>query len=337
LFASSSGPLNSQSQLDTSLYYINDQGIAVNLRQGGIYVRTFTSSGNWTPSPQLISAFCIAVGPGGGGGSGPRRISGDNKRGGGGGGGGAVTYRLFRAADLSTNVVYSITVPAGGVGGIAQTSDSSDGFNGSASTPTTLISGSTTLMSAAAGSGGGSGSSFTNAGGAGGTATGSIVSMGPYSLLGGLGGAGLALAGGGTVSGVPAGFNGATGPTGGTAGGGIASDSSITNPANTTMYIFGGLNTLTASLATGSAGNSSSLYKTDIAFGTTGSLLNIGPGFAGTGGQAGNNAGTIAGGRGGDGTYGGGAGGGGSVGNGANSGAGGNGGSGLFIIIEYYV
>jgi hypothetical protein len=82
---------------------------------GTYWYHTFTSSGTFTPQVGL-TADCLVIAGGGGGGTG-------------GGGAGGVVYNSATAFTFATN--YSVTVGAGGVGGVNNTSQATNGTNSS--------------------------------------------------------------------------------------------------------------------------------------------------------------------------------------------------------------
>jgi hypothetical protein len=264
---------------------------------------------SWTipATAKYITVFCH--GPGAGGGSGRRGAAATARCGGGGGGCGGWGEFTYSVADLPSWTL-AVTVIAGGAGGAAITTDSTDGNAGSHAAGPTKVESSGKIIAAAWGSsrGSGGGNGATAAGGdnwwssqwspSGGASSGRSAAAGDASAQtsnnatrgGGGGGVDAANAhyAGGAGGGAPIAFGAASGPAGGTAGGGA-----------------------------GPAGLS---------------WTKVGGGGAGGGG---NNSG--AGGAGGNGAFpGGGGGGGGGCVNGFASGAGGNGGDGFVRITVWY-
>jgi hypothetical protein len=272
--------------------------------------RLYISNATWTNpypfTPRRV--FVRLVGGGGGGGSGRKGVAGVNRFGGGGAAAGAVTEFWTLTTELGSTA--SVIIGAGGTGGAAVSTDTTNGNSGTAGGSTTFAG-----MTAVGGEFGVAGGSSSGTAGAG--VANSCVS-GVISTINGAGGAGAAVAGvaGTTIAGAL--------PTGGGGGGGL--DTSNTNRA-------GG--------AGGNIGTAASISV--LAGGTAGTTGggNGGNGTAGrgsgTGGGGGgsNNAG--AGGRGGNGGGFGSGGGGGAAGTNSvgNSGAGGNGAPGYALIITY--
>lgn len=105
-----------------------------NDNSGRVYVKeqAFTASGTWTVPAGVTSAQIILVGGGGGGGGGSQNVAG------GGGGGGQVVVRNLDVTPLQT---YSVTIGAGGQGGLgAQTgaADETSTLPGGNGTPTSF-------------------------------------------------------------------------------------------------------------------------------------------------------------------------------------------------------
>lgn len=272
-------------------------------------VRIYTADATWdNPSPSTARrVFVRLVGGGGGGGSGRKGVAGVNRFGGGGAAAGAVTEFWTLTTELAST--RPVTIGAGGIGGTAVTTDSTNGNSGTAGGDTNFAG--VTAIGGAFGTGGGSSS-----GTAGATTANSCVS-GVAVANNGPGGAGGSVAGaaGTTVNTLI--------PTGGGGGGGL--DASNTNRAGGTGGPIGSAAIIT--LAGGTSG---------LSGGGNGGTGSAGRG-SGTGGGGGgsNNAG--AGGRGGNGGgYGSGGGGGAAGTNGVgDSGAGGNGAPGYALIITY--
>jgi hypothetical protein len=261
----------------------------------------FTSSGTWNKPTGAYTCVDVLVVPGAGGGaSGRRGAAGTNRVGGGPGNGNGPIFTRFRFSDMPSTV--SVTVGAGGAGGLAVTTDNTDGNSGNfpgASQFGTFI--------------------YGQAG---------------YGSFGQAGGNNSGGAGGNTESGTMPNYPAPQTPfqadrrsvsAGGGGGGNISAANVPGNGAN------GGSNFHAAGLtgsgiAPGGAGGA----------GSTPTLIpGLFGGQGGGGGGAGNAAGTVAGGNGGDGGRCAGGGGGGASTNGANSGAGGKGGDGLVMVVCY--
>lgn len=264
---------------------------------GAVNVQSFTAAGTWTKPTVGVPSVTrvLAIGNGGGGGSGARGTA--ARSGGAGGGGGARIDRIFTTSLLPATV--SVTFGASGLGGAAQTVDTSAGNNGVDGGAVSFG----TFLQARGGSGGQGGQLGANAtGGAGGIGD----------STGGSGGGGVSNAAGvsASISAAAAGGGGGGGADGASYGGGN-----------------GGVNggATSAAAAGGTVGNA----------GQNGTPITIpGPGNGG-GGGGGNNA-TSGGSGGAGGSYGGGGGGGGASENGFSSGAGGNGMTGFCLVITYF-
>lgn len=211
----------------------------------------FTSSGTWTKPTGVTGIYVEIVGGGAGGGSGGRLQTSQSRCGGGSGAGGVYLNRWCKASDLGSTV--SVTVGAGGPGGVAATSDNSAGSSGTVGGQSSF---GTLLQSGTAGAGGAGSTSngaegvissragattiFAGAGALGGNAK--TASSGTNSVYGGAGGGGGngAQAGittstsggsGGVVSALASSMTGAaagaTATTGGGGGGGSYSTATV--------------------------------------------------------------------------------------------------------------
>ncbi len=287
-------------------------------------LREYTSSDTWTKPDGLTELVVVCVGAGGGGGSGRKGASGTNRTGGGGGGGGAIVKKRFLASDLSSSV--SITIGAGGSGGAAQTTNSSNGSAGSAGGDTSFG----TYIIAKAGNGGlGGDNANSSKEGIGGKAYQCTPAMSPFAIEGSNGGGSIyssAAATPGTVYSMSS-----FGAGGGGGGGRFAGDSANNAGLGSRVWIRNGTQSAAATNGANGANNLAiQLFDTDF---MTEITPTKGIGGSGGGGFASLTASGTAGGNGG--LYGSG-GGGGAAGTDTdyNSGAGGNGASGLCLIVE---
>jgi hypothetical protein len=270
----------------------------------------------WTKPAGLKAAMVFVGGAGGGGGSGARLAAGNNRFGGGGAGGGAWFIQLFDANSLASTV--AVTVGTGGTGAAGVTTDATNGSGG-----TTGGNSQFGAMIAAGGSGGGGGSTASGAGGGGG-ATSLFL---PYSGLGASGGTSNTNT---TATAGSPGFgilSGQTGCPGGGGGSGInsANVSATAGGAGGGVYQNGALIAGPSSGATPNGIDNKNIF---IHMSTT-LTSSVGVGTGGAGGYPafvnGGNGGFCAGGGGGSGTL-----------NGTTSGKGGNGGTGLVIVMNIF-
>lgn len=309
---------------------------------GPTKIHVFAASGAYTPTPGLRFAEVLLFGGGGGGGSGARAASGAAASGGAGGGGGGLARGRFTPAQIGASK--SVAIGAGGPGGAAQTTDSTNGNAGSPGSATTFGSllyaggggGGAGGQIGAASGGGGAGSrassGVTGSGAAGGAGSFGVGSGGSGAIggsgsnfFGGSGGGGCSATGATAASGGPCLYNG---PSGGGAGGGItAGNTPVNGGAGGIVYVGGapyaGVAGLTGGAATGGAGGS---------WVASGGPLEQ----AGGGGGGGASSLTAPGAGGAGGLAGGGGGGGGAVRDGSNSGEGGEGGDGYAVIFEFF-
>lgn len=262
-------------------------------------VNTYTSSDTWTKPAGAKIVEVILISGGGGGGSGARSAAGTWRPGGAGGAGGAMSTKKFPASILGSTE--TVTIGAGGTGGAAISADNTNGNAGTAGGNTSF---GAWVIATGGGSGGGGDIAQQ-------FASNDTVSLGwnnsePRTFGNGQGGSSPgegvmteAFAGGG--------------------GGGAARDD---------------LNADYAATA-GSAGS----YMKDL-IGYAGGTVSGGAGTGTTAGYpygGGGGGGASVGATGGNGgIYGGGGGGGGYSTNGTASGAGGNGASGMAIVITYF-
>lgn len=270
-------------------------------------VQVFTANGTWTkPSgPAPATTEVVLITPGGGGASGRRGATGTVRCGGGGGGGGEVIRRLFSTADLTSTV--AATVPGQQAGGVAITTDDTNGNAGAGFATCSF------------------GAFVTGFGGQGGQGGTNASGLGGASALGtaGVSGAGVSAStvGGPGVLAQLAVFTGPGGPSGGgitsgnVAGAGAAGNGSSLGTVGTSA---GGAVDSTAPTA-GAGAN---------AKGAVGVSCGSGAASITTAAQQGADAAATA--------YGAGGAGGGAALNGNNSGAGGKSGGGYILAISYF-
>jgi hypothetical protein len=132
---------------------------AVNLGQLFIGNRksVFTSNGTYTV-PDAVTTIWVSGAGGGGGGGGGNSLS-STEQGGGGGGGYAGACVLKTPISVTPGESLTITIGAGGAGGAGTTSLANAG-DGSAGGATTIVNGSSTLLSLAGGAGANGATSF---------------------------------------------------------------------------------------------------------------------------------------------------------------------------------
>ena len=286
-----------------------------------INIQVFTSNGVWTKPANARQVEVYLFGAGGGGGSGRRGAAASARYGGGGAGTGSVFINKLDASVFAATE--NIWIGSGGTGAAAITVNNTNGVTGQGG-GICLIGGNGTQGTAKIICSGGTG-------GAGGTATANGGNTVPGQAIYGIYASGQY--GTGTSN-----SNGFTGNalftmrplTGGTFGGGIDA-ANVRNAGQSLQNRDMTFNNIYLNLggsAAGAAGTDGTFTTTNANF----VLMSIG----GTGGAAGDTAGTIAGGTGGNGAVCCGGGGGGASTNGANSGAGGNGGNGYCIMITYF-
>lgn len=269
-------------------------------------VQIFTTPGGTFTKPanaKVCTVLCI--GAGGAGASGGRFASANVPCGGGGGGGGGLSTYQFPATVVPSSV--TVTVPAGGVGGAAQTVDGTPGVTGTAASGNTTFGALLQANRGSPGVGGGAAGAGSGGGGGGGM------------LVGGAGGTAPAtgLAGNGAVI-----TNGSA--PGGGAGGGVTATPTANAGGNGAIptSLPGAGAALGGTVGAGQAGGTGSSSTIDYL------------GSAGGGGAG--NASAAAGAGGAGGVYGAGGGGGGAAVNGNASGKGGDGGAGLCIVVTEF-
>ena len=277
----------------------------------GSTVVEYTSTQTSVSVPSGVTGVWIEsfIGPGGGGASGRRGAAGTVRCGGGGGGAGAFVSNYWVPASLLGST-FTLTLPAGGAGGAAVTTNDTNGNAGAAPPAASFVSGSFTvaIYVGTASTGG------TNALGTGGVySLGSLngVSGGSASTTGGVGNYGNT-----SSNGVP---------SGGGSGGGITSADIATNGGPGGWQL---LNYVFANSPVGGVVGGASP--------ATGNAAQAGICGVGGGGGAASISGAAQAGATPTG-YGGGGGGGGASLNGNNSGAGGNGGGGYCRLRWIYV
>ncbi|HZZ63825.1 MAG TPA: glycosyl hydrolase family 28-related protein [Roseiarcus sp.] len=305
-------------------------------------LKSFTSSGTYTPTPGLSFADVWCAAQGGGGGGGITTASGTANSGGSGGGAGSIAYGVFSAAQIGTSKAVSITNNAnGGAAGASGTAGGNAAFGGS-------------MLIAYGGGGGQVGVSAANSTGGGGSGQ---FANGQAGASGGGSGAGGGTAGGSGANGSATTTTGAgTGGGGGTNGAvGKSGGGSPWGPSGGGSG--GGVSTAPAAFAGGAGGNAEvgqstagTAGSTSASGGAAPAAVSATPGSgsssvswpAGSGGGGGGStagAGAYSGGAGAAGGFpGGGGGGGGSAltTSTGGAGAGGQGGAGACYVLEHF-
>ncbi len=299
---------------------------------GSIKVTSYAASDTWTKDSKCMYVDLYVWNSGGGGGSGRRGVSTTS---GGGGGGGGGQFLSYSASSNFFNATETVTVAAGGTGGAAQGSDTTNGVNGGPTAQSAF--GNIRIQLSVGTSSFGIGGTTTTA--AGGTPETTAAQAWPWTfgiqnITGGGTGFNTVGSPGITAPSSTFAFNNMFGVTGGGGGGGYdavtprnagkGGDIMQIGNGSTTVYLAGG----PGGTAAGTLGGSN---------GTPGNLTTGGRFTGGTGGGGGacNAAGNAAGAGGVGGLPGGGGGGGSGILNGTASGAGGNGGAGYVIVVEY--
>lgn len=271
---------------------------------GSAQIDVFTSSGTWTKPDGAKLVEIVCVGGGGAGGSGARRAAGALATGGGGGGGAAVASRVIPASALGATE--AVSVGAGGAGGSGVVGDNTNGNSGANGT-------SSSFGAHVRATGGTAGAGGTTSGAASGGNAGSGLFAGS---------AGAASSATGGAGGNSSGASGGAG--GGGAGGGITTGDVANAGGN------GAPVASTNGLGQGTGGAIETV-------GGSGTNVATGSGLPGPGAGGGGASTTGAAGDGGNGgLYGAGGGGGGASRNGNVSGKGGDGASGLVLVVTSF-
>lgn len=331
----------------SKIYYKNSNGNTYDLTINGsssysIYTTSGTYDYNVASNIKYIKVVCVSGG--GGGGTGARNVVNVFRNGGAGGAGGNINIVYYTSESLTPGT-YTVTVGAGGAGGLANGGTGTGGA-GTVGNPSSFATGSINLLRAPGGPGGGGGGANANAGvHVGGTnlypTTGSTGTFNPYPLYyfagcdGGSTGGGVTSAVRGTALG------GARWLAAGGAGGGLTNTNvASVGGSGSSIYAYA---TLTPSGSPGgtegtNGDNGGPVIDISCLLFASGSgiITGVKIGTGGHGGAPGN--GNASGGRGGTGSLGAGGGGGGAC---SASGAfiaqpGGRGGDGCVLIFEYY-
>ena len=305
-------------------------------------INTFTNSGTWSKPTGLKFVYALLVSGGGGGKSG-RVGAANTNRGGGGATNGSMVLVKISAEDL--NSTESVVVGAGGAGAASAIGNDTNGING--------ISGGMSQFKGYSGTGGngslGGTTSLISTGSV--NATMNSVSLSRYNIIanfvtsqcigGSVANTDLHRCLGHVLASISQGVF--TGECASCTGGGINSSNVQVNGKGTAGYYNADM-ILTDELSNTTEGANGAVPNSSVTFGIflnkifhwfDPADLTVEMGRPGSGGGAGNIAGTVNGGNGADATgYGMAGGGGGAATNGANSGAGGNGSQGIVIVIN---
>jgi len=333
---------------NSELFFKNDAGTVYNLSDSSSYfnVYQYTSSGLYSKPDNVKYLQIVCIGAGGGGGSGRRTVSMTNRGGGGAGSGGGVVVGLFPSQSLTSKRYFVTVSTTGGAGG--PSSAPGNGIPGGTGQFSSVhVSGSSPVSYIIRAEGGNPGAGGQPGTGTPGASVGGFTMQGigrPYVWASALGNAATTPNDAfGFLYSTPGGGSGAamnSNPTTGVTVFGEAFSSS-----QATVYgvsIPTGSPSATAAGGTGSNGIALN-FPPAVFLNITGSLMSTtlrtslgnSLGCGGHGGGCGDLAGTIPGGKGGDGvTYGAGGGGGGAA-TTASNGAGGRGGPGYVLIVEY--
>lgn len=279
-------------------------------------VQQFTTVGSstWTKPAGAKVVEAILIGGGGGGGSGRKGLTSTARSGGNGGGGGAYSVALFNATDLAATV--TVTVGAGGTGGAAQTTGTTNGNAGTRG-------GASSFGAYLYAVGGNQG--------LGGATSGPAAPQTP--IAGTRGNGALGASSTASTVGIAGNFPDFSGAGCGGANGGPITSSNVVVAGGQ------GCNTTNSTAPSWINGNTASPANSSVTGnGASGTDLPSTSWFGGESGDGGGASTTAAGNGGNGGKWGGGGGGGGAVLNGAGntSGAGGNGGDGLAVVITYF-
>lgn len=293
-------------------------------------VTNFSTSGTWTINAKTSNVQIVMINGGSGGGSGRQGLTTASGGGAGGSGGAYVSY--WAPANFWNSAGETVTVGAGGAGGLTQGSASTNGIIGTAGGFTSVGNVNCATVPQSGTLYGGGGTTTATVGGTSGLSLlfGPIFAINAETLDtssdGGNGGNTT-----GTNAPTVGGSNQAytIAPSGGGGGSGANSitaqqagnGGNIAKFSSATTFIAGGAGGIESGTVQGANGNPG--------FTTTGGRPNFGSGGGGGGGMS-----VIAPGTGGNGALGAGGGGGGGSINGTTSGAGGAGGNGYVIIIE---
>jgi len=282
---------------------------ASNIAMPSVDIQVFNTVGTatWTkPAGAKLVVFDVVAG-GGGGGSGGKAAAGTAIYGGGGGGGGGYTSISYAASDLA-DASYTITVAAGGTGGIFGGTAASAGGTSTATGTTQGI-----IARASGGSAGGTGT----------TTGGSAGSFGTYGTNAGGASNITTTAGGGS--------GGQRGPASGGAGGGCSTSAPFAGGLGGSNVSFGlngaagGALSTTANGGSGGNGNLKTGFASALFTGSGGGGGGATTFATGSGGNGGNGA-----------NFGCAGGGGGATQGSGNGGNGGNGAGGIVVITTYF-
>lgn len=281
-----------------------------------------SGSGTWTINPQTKWVEAYVWGGGGGGASGRKGTTAASS---GGGGGAGAQLIISRGPASAFSGGLSYTIGTGGAGGAAQTTNATDGINGTI--------GNNTLFGSIVALGGNFGQRGNNTSGFGGNLVAHAENLAISSTIGAGGGGAVASA---TPAAMSLGFSSGTVrpfsiPGGGGGGGGGDAGTPRSGAAGAGLVNTGGITVITPAAGGISTGT---IDGTNAPPSSAAGFLVGGLGGGGGGGATGG----ATGGKGGNGSQpgGGGGGGGGGISSQADSGAGGSGGDGMIIIVEYF-
>jgi len=341
----------------SSIFFKNSSGTEYSLTgsKGYILVTEYLSGiSNWTTPSDAKYVKIVAIAGGGGGGGGGRQPINTAVAGGTGAQGGDTSIVFYPIASIPPGT-YTVNVGSGGNGGAGRQTTAGSGTSGTTGGNTSLVSSSVTLIFAAGGGGGTGGTTGTFIGGPQRGNTSGVLNFLPFRMIGNEGGRVFNYAGmvpsymGSSVLNPNGDYHARNGfrSTGGGGGGSGFNTTTAFNGAsgsgiwreNSILLLSGSPGVAGSSPANSGSNGVNNAVTAASLFSFSGSAVvtsSYGFGGGGHGAGAGDTAGTIPGGRGGNGGYFGAGAGGGGAGWNQNGGSGGNGGGGYLAILEYY-